>query len=49
MLRITAEGTLEMDEKLAEDISPCKTDHTNADPKENWYRLVRRKSTLIGV
>ena len=49
MMRITAERTLEIDEemcllhRLAEGIRPCKLDQINADPKENWYRLARKK------
>ena len=48
MMRIIAERTLEIDELcvcfiLAEGIRPCKLDQINADPKENWHRLERKK------
>jgi len=29
--------------RLAEGIRPCKLDQINADPKENWHRLARKK------
>ena len=48
MMRIITERTLEEDEvcllrRLAEGIRPCKLDQINADPKENWHRLARKK------
>ena len=48
-MRIIAERTLEIDEelsllhRLAEGNRPCKLDQINADPKENWHRLARKK------
>ena len=50
MMRIIAERTLEIDEKLcllhrlAEGILLCKLDQINADPKENCHRLARKKT-----
>ena len=50
MMRIIAERTLEIDEelcllhRLAEGIRPCKLDQINADPKENWHPLARKKT-----
>ena len=29
--------------RLAEGIRPCKLDQINADPKDNWHRLARKK------
>ena len=46
MMRIIAVWTSEIDEELcvlAEGIRPCKLDQINADPKENWHRLARKK------
>ena len=44
MMRIIAERTLEIDEKLCVCfIDWCKLDQINADPKENWHRLARKK------
>ena len=51
MMRIIAERTLEIDEKLCicfidwqKGIWPCKLGQINADPKQNWYRLAGKKS-----
>jgi hypothetical protein len=43
MLRIISERNLDMLHRLAEGILPCQLDQINADPKENWDRLARKK------
>jgi hypothetical protein len=38
--------------KVAEGILPCKIDQTDANPKENWYKLARKKidqQTVLGL
>jgi hypothetical protein len=43
LLRIISERNLDMLHRLAEGILSCQLDQINADPKENWDRLVRKK------
>ena len=49
LLIINVHIIMEIDEelcllhRLAEGIRPCKLDQINADPKENWHRLARKK------
>jgi hypothetical protein len=51
MLRIISEQTLDTDEELCacfidrkKAFDPCQLDQINADPKENWDRLVQEKT-----